>query len=224
MKKIKILIADDHPSFREGLCRLLNEQEDMDVVAVASDGQETIGMTEELLPDVVIIDVSMPKTNGIEAARQIKQTCPNTSILMVSAYSYEAYVLASIRAGASGYLLKNAPVGQLISAVRLVNTGEGVFNLKATGKILSRMATDKNKKEASLTELRDREAEILGLAAKGMTNKEIAEQLFISERTVHTHLTNIFIKLKVSSRTEAVLYALREGWLTLEDLSRRYET
>lgn len=224
MKEIKILIADDHPSFREGLCRLLNEQDDMDVIGVSADGEETICMTQEMKPDIVIIDVAMPGTNGIEAARQIKRTCPTTSIIMVSAYSYESYVLTSMQAGASGYLLKDAPVGEIISAIRLVYNGQGVFNLKASSKVLSQITIGKSRKEARQTDLHDREIEVLELAAKGMTNKDIAEQLFISERTVHNHLTNIFRKLKVSSRTEAVLYALKKGWLTLEDLYPTDET
>jgi DNA-binding NarL/FixJ family response regulator len=165
----------------------------------------------------------MPKLNGIEAAKQIKLASPMTAILMVSAYSYPSYVLAALRAGAAGYLLKNAPLHELISAVRLVHSGEGVFDLKATGKILRRLATDKVEKRKDLEDcIRVNFRYRPGF--KGVGNKEIANQLGISERTVQTHLVNIFRKLRVSSRTEAVLHALKEGWLTLDDLPNRDET
>ncbi len=222
--KIKVMVADDHPAFREGLCRLLKDEEDLEVVAMPEDGEEAVESAKKLQPDVAIIDISMPKLNGIEAAKQIRVASPSTAILMVSAYSYPSYVLAALRAGAAGYLLKNAPLHELISAVRLVHSGEGVFDLKATGKILRRLATDKVEKRKDLEELHPRELQVLNLAAKGVGNKEIANQLGISERTVQTHLVNIFRKLRVSSRTEAVLHALKEGWLTLDDLPNKDET
>ncbi len=218
MNKIKVLVADDHPTFREGLCHFLTEEKDMEVVAKAADGEETVRLAKQLLPDVAIIDVAMPKLNGIEAARQIKAACPTTAIFMVSAYGYESYLLASVRAGAAGYLLKNAPVGELISAVRSVRSGEAVFDLKAIGKILARVATEEGGERKGLGRLHQRELQILKIAAKGLSNKHIAEQLGIGERTVQTHMFNIFRKLEVGSRTEAVLHALREGWLTLDDL------
>ena len=132
MDKIKVMVADDHPAFREGLCRLLKDETDLEVVALPEDGEEAVESARKLQPDVAIIDISMPKLNGIEAAKQIRVAAPTTAILMVSAYSYPSYVLAALRAGAAGYLLKNAPLNELISAVRLVHSGEGVFDLKAT--------------------------------------------------------------------------------------------
>lgn len=218
MDKIKVLVADDHPTFREGLCHFLEKETDMEVVARATDGDETVRLAGELSPDVAIIDVAMPRLNGIEAAKRIKATRPGTAILMVSAYGYESYMLASLRAGAAGYMLKTAPVSELVSAVRMVRTGEAVFDLKGISNVLRRLGDEEGEERRDLAELRRREIDILKIAAKGLSNKGIAEHLGISERTVQTHLVNIFRKLQVGSRTEAVLRALRQGWLTLDDL------
>ena len=218
MDRIRVLVADDHPAFREGLCRLLEEEEDLEVVARAADGEEALRLAKELLPDVAIIDVAMPEVNGIEAATQIKASCPATAVLMISAYNYQSYILASLRAGAAGYLLKNAPLRELINAVRFVHAGEAVFDLKATSSILRRLVADNAEERTGLGRLQHRELEVLRTAAKGMSNKEIATELVISERTVQTHMVNIFRKMGVSSRIEAVLRALKEGWLSVDDL------
>lgn len=219
VEKIRVLLADDHPTFREGLCRLLKEEADLEVVAQAGDGEEAVTLASELLPDVAIIDVAMPTLNGIETTRQIKVACPATAVLIVSAYGYESYVLGAIEAGAAGYLMKNVRVSELVAAVRALHAGETVLNSTAAHKVFSRLAYTRGRvslKEAP-QELHQRELEVLWLAAKGMSNKEIAQELAISVRTVQTHMVNIFRKLEVGSRTEAVLHALREGWLTLDD-------
>lgn len=218
MNKIKILVADDHPAFRDGLCRFLEDEEDMDVVARATDGEEAIRLARELEPDVAILDIAMPKLSGIDAARQMKVDRPATAILMVSAYGYESYVIAALRGGATGYMLKSASLGDLVNAVRMVNAGQAVFDLKATNRIMSRLITVKGEKLVSQGELYSRELEILKETARGKSNREIAGELAISERTVQSHLANIFRKLEVKSRTEAVLRALKEGWLSLDDL------
>ena len=218
MDKIKVLVADDHPAFREGLCRLIDGEKDMECVATVPNGEEAARLAKELAPDVAIIDVAMPKLNGIEATKQIKAACPTTAILMVSAFGYESYLLASLRAGAAGYLLKSTPLRELTNAVRSVQAGEAVFDLKSASKILRRLSAEKDAKRRSLEELHPRELGVLRLAANGMSNKEIAVELVISERTVQTHMVNIFGKLGVGSRTEAVLHALKEGWLTFDDL------
>lgn len=218
MEKIKLLIADDHPPFREGLSKLLEEEPDMEVVAKPADGDEAVNLAKQLQPDVAILDVAMPKLNGIEAAKQIKAACPNTAILMISAYGYEPYLLASLQAGATGYLLKSSPLRELISAVRSVHSGQAVFDLKAVGKVLDRLAVNQSGEVVSGQRLQSRELQVLRLTAKGISNKEIGKELKISDRTVQTHLIRIFRKLGVSSRTEAVLRALREGWLTLDEL------
>jgi NarL family two-component system response regulator LiaR len=223
MDKIKIMVVDDHPAFRDGLSRLLQEETDLEVVATPEDGEQAVDLAGKLKPDVIVMDISMPKMNGIEAAKLIKTSSPEIAILIVSAYSYQSYVLAALKAGAAGYLLKNAPLQELMKAIRMVYSGEGVFDMKVTGNLLRRLATDKVEKRKDVEELHPRELQILTLAAKGMGNKEIASQLDISERTVQTHLVNIFRKLRVSSRTEAVLQGLRQGWLTLDDLPSNEE-
>ena len=218
VEKIHILVADDHPAFREGLCRLLEDEDDLEIVAKADNGGQAVRLALQLKPEVVVIDVDMPELNGIEAAKQIKANCPTIAILIVSAFSYQSYILAALRAGAAGYLLKSAPLRELISAIRLVHAGEGIFDLKAVGKILSRLTAETRDDVRVFEPLNRRELDVLKLAAKGMSNKVIAEELFISPRTVQTHLVNIFGKLQVGSRTEAVLRALKEGWFTFDDL------
>ncbi|MEW6142906.1 MAG: response regulator transcription factor [Chloroflexota bacterium] len=216
-RRIRMLIADDHPAFRDGLCRLLEDESDIQVVARASDGEEAVRLVKELSPEVAVVDVAMPKLNGIEVTKQIKACCPGTQVLIVSAHNIEAYMLAALRSGAAGYLLKTAPLAEIVNAIRLVHSGGGVFDLKAGSRMMSRLVGQKGESRTGET-LHARELEVLKLVAKGMGNKEIAKNLVISERTVHTHLINIFRKLDVGSRTEAVLYALKEGWLALEDL------
>jgi DNA-binding NarL/FixJ family response regulator len=217
MKKIRILVADDHPAYREGLCRLLNDEKDLIVVGESDNGEDAVSLAKELEPDVAIMDVAMPKLNGIEAAIEIKRTCPDIAILIVSAYDYESYMLDVLKAGAEGYMLKTVPLRELISAVRFVYAGEGVFDLKVGKNVLQRLAA-KDEQRGDIVGLRHREIQVLKLAAKGISNKEIATELVISERTVQTHLNNVFKKLKVSSRTEAVLRTIKEGWLNIDDL------
>lgn len=213
--KIRLLIADDHPVFREGLSLLLEEESDLEVVAVAKDGQEAVSLARECLPDVVILDVAMPKLNGIEATKQIKAACPNTAILVLSAYGYESYMLAAIGAGATAYLLKTVDLVELVDAIRVVHDGQTVLDPIAADKLFCHLAYATGSPRAS-HQLHERELEILRLAC--MSNKRIAAELVISERTVQTHFVNIFRKLGVSSRTEAVLHALREDLITLDDL------
>jgi DNA-binding NarL/FixJ family response regulator len=220
MEKIKVLVADDHTLFREALCPLLKSEEDMDCVALAKDGEEAVRLAKELLPDVALIDIEMPKMDGIEAAKQIKTACPATAVIMVSGYKYAHYILASVEAGVDGYLLKHTPRRELINAIRMVHYGQGVFSLEATAKVLRGIATEKSGEEMSLGSLHPRELEVLKMTARGMTNKEIAAKLCISPHTVGTHLVNIFRKLGVDTRTEATLYTLKEGLLTVDDLTR----
>jgi len=217
MEKIGILIADDHPAFREGLARLLGEEKDLEVVALAGNGEEAVTLARELVPQVVIIDITMPGINGIEATKRIKAACPTTSILILSAYEYDSYVIGAIRAGAAGYMSKNVLVSQIAATVRAIRAGEAVLDSKAAAKVFRRL--EYNTRKGGGQELQPRELEVLKLAAKGMSNKQIAQGLVISVRTVQTHLVSIFNKLEVGSRTEAVLHALKEGWLTLDDLS-----
>lgn len=225
MENIRVLVADDHPIFREGLSRLFCDERGLDCVAMAQDGEEAVKLTQKFQPDVAILDVEMPKINGLDAARQIKKTCSNTAVLMLSAYKYNDYIIAAIQAGVDGYLLKDTPRSELIEAIRMIHSGKGVFNLEATGKILQRITAAKDSTGLLGPDgLRSRELEVLKLVAKGMTNKAISHKLSITENTVGTHLGHIFKKLGVDSRTEAALFALKEGLININDIAEGQET
>jgi NarL family two-component system response regulator LiaR len=219
--KVRILLAEDHVIVREGTRELVQRERDMEVVGEASDGEEAVELAAKLQPDVVVMDIAMPKLNGIEATKQIKAFRPATVVLILSAYDTEQYIFALLEAGAAGYLLKNVRGRELIDAIRAVYAGESVLSPKVAHKVLSRFmpSITKPSEERTAELLSERELEVLKLAAKGMSNKEIAEQLFLSVHTVQTHLGNIFNRLDVGSRTEAILYGLRKGWFTLEDLA-----
>jgi DNA-binding NarL/FixJ family response regulator len=219
MDKIRILLADDHVVVRQGTRELLEREGDLEVVAEAGDGEEAVRLANSQRPDVAIMDISMPKLNGIEATRQIKAIQPGTAVLVLTAYDDDQYIFALLEAGAAGYLLKNVRAEELVDAVRAVHAGESVLHPTVARKVINRFARPKMEREAKsiVEQLTERELDVLKLAAKGMTNREIAQELVISVRTVQVHLTNIFGKIGVGSRTEAVLYGLREGWLALED-------
>jgi len=218
--KIRLLLADDHTVVREGTRELLEREPDMKVVGEAGDGEQAVRLVSELQPDVVIMDIAMPKLSGIEATRQIKMLCPSTAVLVLTAYDNDQYVFALLEAGAAGYLLKDVRSQELIDAIRAVNAGESILHPAITRKVINRFAfraQEPKPEEKKLDQLTEREMEVLKLAAKGMTNKDIAHHLTLSTRTVHTHLSNIFSKMQVGSRTEAILFALKEGRLSLED-------
>jgi NarL family two-component system response regulator LiaR len=221
MNKIKVMLVEDHVLVREGTREMLDREEDLQVVAEAGDGEQAVQLATECCPDIIIMDVAMPKLNGIEATRQIKAANPTTSVLVLTAYDDDQYVFAFLEAGAAGYLLKDVSTSDLIQAIRAVRAGESVLHPAVARKVIdyfSHRSDRKHDEESdSLERLTDREMEVLRLAGKGMTNREIASELTISIRTVQVHLSNVFSKLGVSSRTEAVLHALRLGWLTLED-------
>ncbi|MFC5597065.1 response regulator [Deinococcus cellulosilyticus] len=216
-EKIRILLVDDHPVVRKGTRDLLESHDDLVVIGEAGDGQEAIDQAMKLSPNVILMDVSMPGMNGIEATKRIKALAPTISVLVLTSYDDDAYVFALLEAGAAGYLLKNAREDELIQAVRAVASGESVLHPSVAKKVLGRFAantsapapTPANDVEA----LSPRELEVLRIAATGSTNKEIARDLEISPRTVQVHLANIFSKLGVGSRTEAVLYAIKQGWI-----------
>ena len=220
MVRITILLADDHALVREGMRDQLERERDLQVVGEASDGEEAVKLCTELKPDIVLMDIVMPKLNGIEATRLIKQANPTTSVLILTAYSDIRYILGLLDAGACGYLLKSARRDDIIGAIRAVQSGESVLDPVVTQKLLQRVVGQANTsiEYPTGTPLTLREGEILRLAARGMKNKDIANTLFISLRTVKAHLTNIFNKLGVGSRTDAIVKGLREGYITLDEI------
>ncbi len=219
MGKIRILLADDHAVVRQGTHELLAREQDLEVVAEAGDGEEAVSLACQYAPDIVIMDIAMPKLNGIEATRQIKAIVPRVSVLVLSAYDDDQYVFALLEAGAAGYLLKNVGADELVKAIRAVVAGDAVLHPAIARKVVGRFGPPEgaHSKPSVPEQLSEREIEVLRLAARGLKNQEIAHKLSLSIRTVQTHLSNIFSKMAVGSRTEAVLEALRKGWLTLED-------
>ena len=219
VEKIRVLLAEDHVVVREGTRELVQRERDMEVVGEAGDGEEAIELTSKLRPNVVIMDIAMPKVNGIQATKRIKELCPTTAVLILTAYDNEQYIFALLEAGAAGYLLKNVRRSELISAIRAVHNGESVLHPQIAAKVVERFR--ERKAPAAAEPLRDalseREMEVLRLAGKGISNKDIARELSLSVRTVQAHLGSIFNKMGVGSRTEAVLHALRKGWLSLEE-------
>jgi NarL family two-component system response regulator LiaR len=221
MKKIRVLIADDHAVVREGTRRILEQEEDMDVVAEASDGEEAVKIATSFKPDVVLMDISMPVLDGIEATKQIKALSPSVAILILSAYDDDQFIFSLLEAGAAGYLLKSVRGRELIEAIRSVYAGDSVLHPSVARKVLNRFGQRSEKQAEKEPEelLSEREMEVLKLLTRGLSNKEIADELCISIRTVQGHLGNIFNKLQISSRTEAVVRALKEGWVTVNELS-----
>ena len=221
MEKIRILIADDHAFVREGTRRILEQEPDLEVVAEAGNGEEAVALASDLKPDVAIIDVAMPKLDGIEATRRIKALCPAVAVLVLSAYDDDQFVFGLLEAGAAGYLLKSVRGHEIVNAIRAVDAGESVLHPSVARKVLNRFASvsDKTQRKKPLELLTERELEVLKLVTRGLSNKDIADELSLSIRTVQGHLANIFNKLRVSSRTEAVVHALKEGWVTLDDMS-----
>ncbi|GAI42971.1 unnamed protein product, partial [marine sediment metagenome] len=218
MDKIKVLLAEDHVIVREGTSEFVQRESDMEVVGEASDGEEAVKLATELQPDVIVMDIAMPKLNGIEATKRIKELYPSIAVLILTAYDYDQYIFALLEAGAAGYLLKGVRVRELIDAIRAVYAGESVLHPVIARRVIDRLISPSPTETHATGPLSEREMEVLNLAAKGISNKDIAEQLFLSPRTVQVHLGSIFNKLGVASRTEAVLYGLRRGWLTLQDL------
>ena len=220
MAKIKVLIADDHAVVREGTRRILEQEPDMVVVGEAGDGDEAVNLATSLKPDVAIIDIAMPGMDGIEATKRIKAARPSINVLILSAYDDDQFIFSLLEAGAAGYLLKSIRGRELVDAIRAVYSGESVLHPTIARKVLNHFVSTSGKPEGQEPSgvLSDREMEVLKLAAKGLSNQDIAEKLCLSIRTVQGHLGHIFNKLQVGSRTEAVVRALKEGWVTLDDV------
>lgn len=220
VEPIRVILAEDHTLVREGTRRILEATSDIVVVAEAADGNEAVAAVEHHRPDVAIIDIGMPGINGIEATRRIKKSQPGVSVLILTVHDDDPFIFAVIEAGAAGYLLKDVEGSQLVQAVKGLHAGDSVLHPAVAHKILARLASGEGAESASGPEvpLTEREHEVLELAANGMANKEIAAALDVSVRTVEAHLSHIFRKLEVGSRTEAVLYGLRQGWFTIDQL------
>jgi NarL family two-component system response regulator LiaR len=220
MTDIRVVLCEDHLITRQGIRRLLEDEKGLEVVGEAGNGEEVIQLVNELKPDVILMDVAMPKLNGIEATRQIKVINPKTNILILSAYDDDEYVFALLKAGANGYLLKNVGGDELVRAIKAVHKGDPVLNPVVAKKVVNyfRLGETRIPSADDAAKLSERELSIIRLAAKGLTNKDIAENLHLSYRTVEGHLRDIFNKLGVGSRTEAVLQGLKMGWFTLEEL------
>ncbi len=217
METIKIMIVDDHTVVRDGLSAMLGRQEDFTIVGEAQNGLEAIEKTKDLNPDVILMDLRMPELTGVEAMRRIREDDPDAKFIVLTTFDSDEYIFDAIEAGAKGYLLKDASRDDLFKAVRAVHRGESLIEPGVAAKILNRLAqlSRQSAEPASVDVLSERELEVLQLMAKGSANKEIAASLSISESTVKTHVANIFQKLEVNHRTEAVTQALQKGIIKL---------
>jgi DNA-binding NarL/FixJ family response regulator len=213
METIRVLIADDHPLFRDGMRGLLESVADTEIVGEATTGEEAIELSERLQPDVTLMDIKMPGINGIEATREIVHTSPHISVLIVTMFEDNDSVFAAMRAGARGYLLKDARQQEVLRAIRAVNDGEAIFGPGVAQRLIDFFSAEKKPAASprAFPELTDREEEVLNLIAQGYGNKEIAEQLFLSLKTVRNHVSNIFTKLQVADRAQAVIRAREAG-------------
>jgi len=214
VESINILIADDHPVVREGLIAMLGREVDFNVVGEAKDGVEAVNKAKELRPDVVLMDLRMPEMDGVEAIRQIRSVMPDIKFIILTTYSDDDYIFSGIEAGARAYLLKDAPREDLFKAIRSVSRGESLIQPVVASKLLDRFS-QLSRRTPSGDELSERELGVLCLMAKGAANKEISAELSIAQSTVKTHITNIFQKLGVNDRTEAVTQALKKGLIRL---------
>lgn len=219
MENIKILVADDHPMLREGLVAVLDTQEDFEVVGEASDGAEVVRLAEELRPDLILLDLEMPDTDGVTdgvaALQRLREAGSEAKVIVFTAYDTDERILGSLRAGARGYLLKGASRQEIFSAIRTVHSGGSLLQSAVTSKLLASMSRDERR--AAHEPLTPRELEVLALLARGRKNAEIAENLFITERTVKFHVSSLMRKLGGDNRTEAVSIAAQRGLIQLAD-------
>lgn len=213
---IRIAVVDDHMVVRKGIIAMLETEPDLQVVGEGSNGREAVELAVSLHPDVILMDLVMPEMDGIEATRQIKQHAPEVHVLVLTSFSSNDKVLPSLNAGAIGYLLKDSNTTDLVRAIHQVARGEGSLHPLVTRQLLKQL-TSSSDSSAPVEELTEREAEVLKYIARGLSNHEIAEQLVVSNATVNTHVSKILAKLNLTSRTQAALYALRKGLVSLDD-------
>jgi DNA-binding NarL/FixJ family response regulator len=212
LEPVRVLIADDHPHFRDGLRALLLSAPDVEVVGEAKDGEEAVRLAARLQPDVILMDLNMPGTGGIEATRRILHTSPHISILVISMYEDDDSVFAALKAGARGYLLKGALKAEILRAIRCVMSGEAIFGAAIARRLMQYFSAPRpDAPEETFPELTDREREVLTLIARHETNPEIAKKLHLSHKTVRNHVSNIFTKLQVADRAQAIIRAREAG-------------
>lgn len=216
MSPTRVLIADDHPLIRSGLRSLLARESEFEVVGEAADGYQALELVEQLKPDIVMLDVSMPRLNGIDVARKISETTPSTRVIIVSIHSDESYVLRALRAGAKGYLLKASPEGDILNAVRTVAAGHAYLSPEMSRLLVEEYVREMRERgvEDRYDLLSIREKEILQLLVSGSSNRQIADMIHVSVATVETHRSNVLQKLGVHSLPELILYAVRKGLLS----------
>ncbi len=212
VESLRVLIADDHPHFRDGMRALLLSAPDIEVIGEARDGEEAVRLAGRLQPDVILMDLNMPGTGGIEATRRILHTSPHISVLVISMYEDDDSVFAALKAGARGYLLKGALKAEILRAIRAVTSGEAIFGPAIAKRLMQYFSAPRQDvPREALPELTDREREILNLIARHETNPEIASQLYLSPKTVRNHVSNIFTKLQVTDRAQAIIRARDAG-------------
>jgi DNA-binding NarL/FixJ family response regulator len=211
---ISILLVDDHAILRDGLKNILSFEDDIKVIGEAISGEEALRLTEELSPDVIIMDINLPGMNGVETTAVIKEKNPDARILVLTMYTHDEYLMSALKAGADGYLLKDAPSEHVVDAINAVYRGESMITPSMTKKLVNihLQQTQVKKDESNLT---DREQEVLIGLVEGLSNKEIAEKLFISDKTVKIHVSKIFKKLEVKSRSQAVIYAVQNHLVSM---------
>jgi len=234
LRKIKVVLADDHQLFREGVKRILNMEKDLEVVGECGDGIQVLELCNELHPDIVLMDINMPVENGVTATKKLREFFPNIKVIILSIHDDESYVLETLRQGASGYLLKDMEAESLINAIRSVVAGYAYIHPKVTGKLINQLrrmtfldetgvaAEQSTTRETGVryihtpnSPLTRRESEVLRLMSEGKSNKAIGEMLYISEKTVKNHVSSILQKMECDDRTQAVIMAIKNGWVTL---------
>lgn len=216
--KIRVLVADDHTIVRKGLCALLDGHKEIEVVAEAENGREAIKKVEQVQPDIVLMDITMPGLNGLETTRQLKKRHPKMKILILTMHDNEEYIFETLRAGASGYLVKRTAPDELISAIHAVNRGESFLSPSISKRVIEgyiRFGQSEQEEDEAFIKLTDREREVLQLIAEGRVNREIAELLHISIKTVETHRSHIMEKLNIRNIAELTQYAIRKGLISL---------
>lgn len=216
MDEINVLIADDHTLFRKGVRKMLEAEEDMKVVGEAATGHEALEQARALVPDVILMDINMPDLDGIEATRTLRREMPHVGIIFITMFQDDEFVFRGLQAGGRGYILKDSDPDTMLRAIRAVAHGESLLGPTIAQKVMRQFAAPLGKQAPLVDELTPREMEVLTLIAEGLCNKDIAQQLCLSEKTVKNHINNIFSKLHLYDRTQAMLYAIRKGLVKVE--------